>query len=145
MKGIEAVSAMQVELVSAERRLWSGEAEMVVARTTEGEIGLLPGHAPLLGELGSGAVRIIEPNGSEVVAAIHGGFLSVTGDGVSILADIAELAADIDVTRAQAAADRAAAEAAAESRDVHAEAHARAALSRATARLHAVALAKQHR
>lgn len=134
---------MQVELVSAERRLWSGAAEMVVARTTEGEIGILPGHAPLLGELGSGAVRIIETGGSEVVAAIHGGFLSVTGDGVSILADIAELAADIDVARAQAAADRAAA--ASEQRDEEAEDHLRAALARATARLRAVELSSSHR
>ena len=129
---------MQVDLVSAERRLWSGEAEMVVARTTEGELGILPGHAPLLGELGSGAVRIIEASGSEVVAAIHGGFLSVTGDGVSILADIAELASDIDVARAQAAADRLSS---AEKRaDDNAEDVARAGLARATARLRAVEL-----
>ena len=120
---------MQVELVSAERRLWSGEAEMVIARTTEGEIGILPGHAPLLGELGSGAVRIIEPTGSEVVAAIHGGFLSISGEGVSILADIAELGADIDVSRAQRAAESA--RSAADSDDVEAQ----AALARATTRL----------
>jgi F-type H+-transporting ATPase subunit epsilon len=98
---------MQVELVSAERRLWSGEAEMVVARTTEGEIGILPGHAPMLGELGSGVLRVIQPGGEEVVAAIHGGFLSVAASGVSVLADIAELGADIDLQRAQAAYDRA--------------------------------------
>lgn len=137
------MAVMQVELVSAERRLWSGEAEMVVARTTEGEIGILAGHAPLLGELGSGPVRIIEASGTEVVAAIHGGFLSVTGDGVSILADIAELAADIDVARAQAAADRAAS--AAEQQDDDAEEQARAALARATARLRAVELAGARR
>jgi F-type H+-transporting ATPase subunit epsilon len=120
---------MQVELVSAERRLWSGEAEMVIARTTEGEIGILPGHAPLLGELGSGPVRIIEPSGSELVAAIHGGFLSITGEGVSILADIAELAADIDVARAQQSAERARASAAED------DAEAQAALARASTRL----------
>lgn len=134
---------MQVELVSAERRLWSGEAEMVVARTTEGEIGVLPGHAPLLGELGSGPVRIIEPSGSEVVAAIHGGFLSITEEGVSILADIAELAADIDVARAQAAADRLST--AGEQRDEQAQEHARAALARAMARLRAAELAGSSR
>ncbi|HZG95307.1 MAG TPA: F0F1 ATP synthase subunit epsilon [Mycobacteriales bacterium] len=128
------MAVMQVELVSAERRLWSGEAEMVVARTTEGEIGVLPGHAPLLGELGSGPVRIIEPSGNEIVAAIHGGFLSVTGDGVSILADIAELAADIDVSRAQASLDRS--HVAADD-----DADARAAAARATARLRASELA----
>ncbi|MEP7055859.1 MAG: F0F1 ATP synthase subunit epsilon [Actinomycetota bacterium] len=130
---------MQVDLVSAERKLWSGEAEMVIARTTEGEIGILPGHAPMLGELGSGPVRIITPDGTEVVAAIHGGFLSVSGDGVSVLADIAELAADIDVARAQAAADRL--RDAGEQHDEGAEMHARAALARAMARLRAAELA----
>lgn len=101
------MATMQVELVSAERRLWSGEAEMVVARTTEGEIGILPGHAPVLGELGSGVLRIIVAPENEVVAAIHGGFLSVSATGVSVLADIAELGSDIDLERAQAAYDRA--------------------------------------
>lgn len=103
------MATMQVELVSAERRLWSGEAEMVVARTTEGEIGILPGHAPMLGELGEGVLRVIQSGGTEVTAAIHGGFLSVSANGVSVLADIAELGADIDLARAQAAYDRAAA------------------------------------
>ena len=102
------MATMQVELVSAERRLWSGEAEMVVARTTEGEIGILPGHAPILGELGSGVLRIIVAPENEVVAAIHGGFLSVSATGVSVLADIAELGSDIELERAQAAYDRAA-------------------------------------
>ncbi len=101
------MATMQVELVSAERRLWSGEAEMVVARTTEGEIGILPGHAPMLGELGEGVLRVIQAGGTEVAAAIHGGFLSVSASGVSVLADIAELGTDIDLARAQAAYDRA--------------------------------------
>ena len=98
---------MQVELVSAERRLWSGEAEMVIARTVEGEIGILPGHAPVLAELASGVLRVVQPGGGEVAAAVHGGFLSVAATGVSVLADIAELAQDIDLTRARAAYDRA--------------------------------------
>lgn len=101
------MATMQVELVSAERRLWSGEAEMVVARTTEGEIGILPGHAPMLGELGEGVLRVLQSGGTEVAAAIHGGFLSVSANGVSVLADIAELGTDIDLSRAQAAYDRA--------------------------------------
>jgi F-type H+-transporting ATPase subunit epsilon len=128
------VALMQVELVSAERRLWSGEAEMVVARTTEGELGVLPGHQPLLGELIAGPVRIITPDGSEVVAAVHGGFLSVTGDGVSILGDIAELAVDIDRPRAQASLERASAA-------PEDDAEAKAAAARATARLRAAELA----
>jgi F-type H+-transporting ATPase subunit epsilon len=123
---------MKVDLVSAERRLWSGEAEMVVARTTEGEIGILPGHAPVLGELGSGVLRIILGPDDEVSAAIHGGFLSVAASGVSILADIAELAPDIDVARAKAAYDWAVATLAKDDDDP-----ARETLARATARLQA--------
>jgi F-type H+-transporting ATPase subunit epsilon len=98
---------MQVELVSAERRLWSGEAEMVIARTVEGEIGILPGHAPVLAELASGVLRIVQAGGTEVAAAVHGGFLSVAATGVSVLADFAELGEDIDLTRAREAYDRA--------------------------------------
>ena len=101
------MALMQVELVSAERRLWSGEAEMVVARTVDGEIGILPGHAPLLGQLVTGTVRILRPGEDEVVAAVHGGFLSVTDQGVTVLAEVAELASDIDVRRAQDALSRA--------------------------------------
>lgn len=126
------MATMQVELVSAERRLWSGEAEMVVARTTEGEIGILPGHAPLLGELGEGVLRVIQADGTEVAAAIHGGFLSVSASGVSVLADIAELGTDIDLARAQAAYDRAVA-----SFSGHDDAAALEALNRAKARLRA--------
>ena len=128
------MATMQVELVSAERRLWSGEAEMVVARTTEGEIGILPGHAPFLGALGSGVLRIIQGPEDEVVAAIHGGFLSVAASGVSVLADIAELGPDIDTERARAAYDTASAAAASDEDD----AAAREALARAKARLQAV-------
>lgn len=123
---------MRVELVSAERRLWSGEAEMVVARTVEGEIGILPGHAPVLAELASGILRVIQAGGTEVVAAVHGGFLSVSAEGVSVLADIAELAADIDLERARIAYDRAA-----HSITGDDDAEARAALNRAAARLRA--------
>jgi F-type H+-transporting ATPase subunit epsilon len=102
------VATVHVELVSVERLLWSGEAQMVIARTTEGELGVLPRHAPLLGQLADGGVvRVQEDGGSEVTFAVHGGFLSVTEDGVSILAELAERAEEIDVARAQAALDRA--------------------------------------
>jgi F-type H+-transporting ATPase subunit epsilon len=102
------VATVHVELVSVERLLWSGEATMVIARTTEGELGVLPGHAPLLGQLADGGVvRIQEDGAGEITFAVHGGFLSVTDDGVSILAELAERAEEIDVARAQAALDRA--------------------------------------
>ena len=99
---------LHVELVSVEREIWSGQASQVIARTTEGEIGVLPGHAPLLGQLADGGtVRILENGGGEVVAAVHGGFLSVTDQGVTVLAEVAELSGDIDTARAKAALERA--------------------------------------
>jgi len=83
---------LQVELVSVEREVWSGEADMVVARTTEGEIGILPGHAPLLGQLAEGHdVRIQQTGGGELAVQVAGGFLSVTESGVTILAEAATL------------------------------------------------------
>jgi F-type H+-transporting ATPase subunit epsilon len=99
---------MQVDLVSVERQIWSGEAEMVVARTTDGDIGVMPGHAPLLAELKEGfAARIIEPGGEVLGVAVHGGFLSVTKEKVSILAESAELSDEIDVAKAKQAYDAA--------------------------------------
>ncbi|HEY3630692.1 MAG TPA: F0F1 ATP synthase subunit epsilon [Jatrophihabitantaceae bacterium] len=98
---------MHVELVSVERSLWSGEANAVYARTTEGEIGILPGHAPLLGALAPGwVVRIDRVDEPELRVAVHGGFLSVRADGVSVLAEMAELADEIDVARAREALSR---------------------------------------
>jgi F-type H+-transporting ATPase subunit epsilon len=82
---------LQVELVAVEEKVWSGEAEMVVARTTEGELGVLPGHAPLLGQLANpGAVRIKLAGGKELAYEVSGGFLSVTAEGVTVLAESAE-------------------------------------------------------
>ena len=102
------MATLQVELVAVERRIWSGEARMVIARTTEGELGVLPGHAPLLGQLAEGGVVTIRiPSGDDLVVAAHGGFLSVTDRGVSILAETAEISTEIDVERAREALRRA--------------------------------------
>ncbi|MPZ66399.1 MAG: F0F1 ATP synthase subunit epsilon [Pseudonocardiaceae bacterium] len=96
------MAEMSVELVAVERRVWSGKASSVFARTTEGELGVLPGHAPLLGELvEGGVVKVRTPDGETVTAAVFGGFLSVTGEKVSVLAEAAELAAEIDVNAAR--------------------------------------------
>jgi F-type H+-transporting ATPase subunit epsilon len=92
---------LNVELVAADRKVWSGEASIVIARTSDGEIGILPGHAPILGVLLSGAVQIRQDGGEVVVAAVYGGFLSVANNDVVILAEEAELAAEIDVAQAQ--------------------------------------------
>lgn len=98
---------MQVELVSVERPLWSGEANAVYARTADGEIGIMAGHSPLLGALAPGwLVRIQPTDGAELRVAVHGGFLSVRPDGVSVLAEMAETADEIDVARARQALER---------------------------------------
>lgn len=105
------MAELHVEIVSVERKIWSGEATSVIARTTEGEIGVLPGHAPLLGQVAEGGtVAIAQAQGETLMVAVHGGFLSVTDQGVTILAEVAELAGDIDSARAKAALDRAKAE-----------------------------------
>ena len=100
------MAQLHVELVAADHEIWSGEARMVIARTLDGEIGILPGHIPVLGVLESGPVRIDPVEGDTIMAAVHGGFLSVANNAVSILAEVAELAEEIDVARAQEDLDR---------------------------------------
>jgi F-type H+-transporting ATPase subunit epsilon len=79
---------LHVELVAVEEKVWSGDADMVVARTTEGELGVLPGHEPLLGQLAEeGQVRIKQPGGQELAFDVAGGFLSVSATGVTVLAE----------------------------------------------------------
>ncbi|GAB3714399.1 F0F1 ATP synthase subunit epsilon [Amycolatopsis oliviviridis] len=98
------VAEISVELVAVERRLWSGTATFVVAQTTEGEIGIMAGHEPVLGQLvEGGVVKVTTTDGETVCAAVHGGFLSVTATGVSILAESAELSDEIDVEAAKKA------------------------------------------
>ena len=99
---------MHVELVAVERRLWSGEASFVRARTTVGEIGVLPGHEPTLAQMEeAGVVRIDATDGSRLTVAVHGGFLSITPEGVTILAEFAEFGNEVDVSRARSALSRA--------------------------------------
>lgn len=86
-------SQLHVEVVAVEEKVWSGEAEMLVARTTEGELGVLPGHAPLLGQLAEPSQVRVKISGSEEIAYdVAGGFLSVTDEGVTVLAESAEQA-----------------------------------------------------
>jgi F-type H+-transporting ATPase subunit epsilon len=81
---------LQVELVAVEQKVWTGHADMVIARTTEGELGILPGHAPMLGQLAEpGQVRVKESGGQELAWDVSGGFLSVTSGGVTVLAESA--------------------------------------------------------
>ncbi|WP_433289290.1 F0F1 ATP synthase subunit epsilon [Pseudonocardia sp. CA-142604] len=102
------MAEMRVELVAVERRIWSGDANFVLARTTVGEIGVLPGHEPTLAQLEeAGIVRIDGTDGRSTTLAVHGGFLSITPESVTVLAEFAERAEEIDVARARAALDRA--------------------------------------
>ncbi|CRK50081.1 ATP synthase epsilon chain [Rhodococcus sp. RD6.2] len=96
------MAEMTVELVAVERRLWSGQATLVSAQTTEGEIGIMYGHEPVLGQLVEGGTVAITTEGERLVVAVHGGFLSVTGKTVTILAESADFSGDIDVDAAKA-------------------------------------------
>lgn len=99
---------MEVQLVSPEQVLYTGEADMVVARTLiGGEIAFLRGHAPFLGALAAAPVRLILADGSDLAFAVHKGFVEVAHDRVIILSDVAELPTEIDVARARDAKARA--------------------------------------
>jgi F-type H+-transporting ATPase subunit epsilon len=122
---------MTVEVVSPERLLYSGQSTMVITRTLGGgEIAFQAGHMPFLGALADSHTRIVTVDGSVIDLAVHGGFVEVSNNKVSILSDAAELSGEIDVSRAQRARDRAEDRL----RSEH-DAEAVAALSRAQARL----------
>ena len=123
--------SLHVEVVSPERILWTGDADMVIARTVGGgDIAFLAGHAPFVGALDIGKVTIRPSEGSDELVAVHGGFIEVSNNRVTILSEVAEVASQIDVVRAQAAADRAEAALRTET-----DADAEAALRRAQGRL----------
>jgi F-type H+-transporting ATPase subunit epsilon len=93
---------MHVALVMPDRELWSGEASTVIAKTTEGDIGVLAGHSPVFGVLAEGSlVEIVAEDESRVRAAVSGGFLSVADNKVSILAAQALLSDEVDTSEAQ--------------------------------------------
>jgi len=103
-----STGALRVELVSPERVLFSGEAKQVVTRTLEGgEIAFLPGHIAFLGALTECHTRIYLSDGKVQDVAVHGGFVEVAPDHVTILSDFAELSESIDIARARAAKERA--------------------------------------
>lgn len=93
---------LQIELVAADRVVWSGEAREVIARTAEGDLGVLTGHAPLLSLLVPGVVDIIVDGGETVRAAVGEGFISVAADRVSILSEDTFLADEVDESAATA-------------------------------------------
>jgi F-type H+-transporting ATPase subunit epsilon len=98
--------ALHVDLVSPERLLYSGEADLVIARTVGGgDIAFLAGHSPFIGALEIATVTIRTERGQDEIAAVHGGFVEVSDDRVTILSDVAEMSGQIDVERARRARD----------------------------------------
>jgi F-type H+-transporting ATPase subunit epsilon len=125
---------VSVRVVTPERELWAGEASMVIARGTEGEVGILGGHAPMLVRLAVGPLRIQRDEG-EIRAVVDGGFLHVTSEAertrVDVLAVGAELSGEIDLE----AARRSKAELETQLAQRHDDADAEGALARANARI----------
>jgi F-type H+-transporting ATPase subunit epsilon len=127
--------SLHVELVAADRTVWSGEADMVIARTTEGDIGVLPNHAPTLSLMVDGVVEVNTAEGEVWVAAVDAGFLSVAENRVSVLSEHAEMSHEIDLEKARQDLERA--QTAGEHEEEAAEA-----VRRAQARIRAVERAK---
>ncbi|MGH3368263.1 MAG: F0F1 ATP synthase subunit epsilon [Nocardioidaceae bacterium] len=98
---------LHVELVAADRLVWSGEATMVIARTTEGDVGVLPGHAPILSLMVDGVVEVRTEDNEVWAAAVDSGFLSVAEDRVSVLSERAEMSHEIDLEKARHDLERA--------------------------------------
>lgn len=94
---------LELRVVSADAVVWSGQADNVIAKTVEGDIGVLPGHEPVLALLAPGAVEVIEPGGMRQIMAVDGGFISVAQGRVSIISEYARMAAEITVDQAERA------------------------------------------
>jgi len=124
---------MQVEVVSADAVIWSGEAANIIAKTVEGDIGILANHSPVLAVLVPSGVEIVCPNGNREIIAVEGGFLSVSRGRVSILSEYAKMAQEISLSQAEK--DLAAAETAIDGGDDSDETHAK--FLRATAQVKA--------
>lgn len=96
------MASLQVEVVASDRQVWSGEASIVIAKTPEGEMGLMAGHEPVLATLVTGPVTVRTADGESVVAVVDQGFVSMSENKVAILGGVAQLADEIDATAAEA-------------------------------------------
>lgn len=92
---------MQVEVVSADRVVWSGKASNIIAKTVDGDIGILPGHSPVLGVLVPGGIEIFTDSGEREIVGVGGGFISVAQGRVSILSEYATMAGEISLSQAE--------------------------------------------
>ena len=93
------MAQLEVDLVSADRKVWSGAAKQVSAPAADGEIGILAGHTPLLSVLRDGVVRVTAVDGDDVTVGISGGFLSVDSDTVTVVVDATDLDVSIGAKR----------------------------------------------
>jgi F-type H+-transporting ATPase subunit epsilon len=134
-------TTIHVEVVTAERELYSGEADMVIAPGTEGELGILPKHAALLTTLKVGEL-LVKLNGAEEPFFVSGGFLEVSNNSVTVLAETAEHAEEIDEARAEAARRRAQ-ELLAQAQSDTERAELMGALERAIARIHVAEITRR--
>jgi F-type H+-transporting ATPase subunit epsilon len=125
---------LHLEVITPERKVYEDDVDMVIAPGSEGYLGILPHHAPLLTALGPGEFRV-KKGAAEEVLAVFGGFMDVRGDRVVVLTEAAEHIEDIDVERAQQARERAQATLQAGPPSAMEEAAARASLQRALVRL----------
>ena len=135
-------NTLHVEVVTAERELYNGEADIVDAPGADGELGILPRHEALLSLLGAGPL-IIKLRGAEETIFVSGGFLEVSNDRVTVLADTAEHADEIDEARAEEAR-RTAQERLAEVRSNSERAELQAELSRAISRIHVAEIVRRN-
>ena len=130
------MKTIQIEVVSSEKSLYAGEAAMVVAPGEGGELGILPGHAPLLTRIKAGVLKINTPAGEEEFIYVSGGVVEVQPEKITVLADVAERGDALDESRAEEA--RRAAEAKLQSGGDMDYAAAQAELAQAVAQLQAI-------
>lgn len=130
------------EVVSPERVVYSGEADMVVVRGVEGELGIMPGHIPVITPLKIGELRIKHETGQEYVA-VMGGYIEFSYDKATILGDVCELCSEIDVERARQKKEEREREIAEAKLDVEAMAIAEASLAKSLLRLRVAERARQ--
>ena len=102
-----AESSFELKIITPDRVFYEGTIDMLEMNTTEGEIGVLPGHIPMTVIIKPGVAKIYETNGETKEAAMHAGFVEILPDKVTVLAEIAEWPGEIDIARAEAARVRA--------------------------------------
>lgn len=102
-----AESSFELKIITPDRVFYEGTIDMLEMNTTEGEIGVLPGHIPMTVIIKPGVAKIYETNGETKEAAMHAGFVEILPDKVTVLAEIAEWPGEIDIARAEAARERA--------------------------------------